>query len=586
MHAFTAACAVAPFLALPAVAQAATVTNPLCSGESVLFNPDNGSDIVVPEGFKVSVFKSGLNAPTGIAFLGNSQKFKVYVLESGHGLPSVCNDQSAFGSGDFDPSNPFTPDVLVFDQNGNKIAGPLFKPTGTGTTQTGGLQAEGPAIDIAFEHGLQGGRLFATDSNQSLRTTGNNNSSRIVILNLMTGQVNPFITELPTGDHPSEQLAFKDGWIYWSQGSTTNSGVVGRDNGGGANQSDIPCQDITLSQNVFDSGGGVFTSGYSPFGVTNPGGTVPAFFNSFTGKVRQGVCDGATLRARLDDPTKIEPVGWGHRNGYAIRFAPYNHALGGNLLVGADGADERGARPSNGAPEDLSIDAQNPDGSPNYHGWPDRYGFLPTSQAVFNPVGGPGDDLCVPDSTNPPSMCTAASLQRILTEDVPIADVLAGPPQPITSPLAIEAADSSFTGIDFVPNAFVTGPVEPGAALYSLEGDFGFSAANATAPAPEVGHEVKLINFNQLPGTPLALEIQRFAHNTTSEQAFVSDPPLRGFNRPTNVRFGPDGCAYVVDYGAVRDFGQSDPASKFQVAGEGPLVQFPGTGVIWKICAE
>ncbi len=169
-----------------------------------------------------------------------------------------------------------------------------------------------------------------------------------------------------------------------------------------------------------------------------------------------------------------------------------------------------------------------------------------------------------------------------MKEDVPIRDVLAGPPQPITSPLAIEAADSSFTGIDFVPDAFVGGPVQPGAALYSLEGDFGFSAANATDPAPEVGHEVKLINFNQLPGTPLALKIQRFAHNAEFEQSFVSGSS--GFNRPTNVRFGPDGCAYVVDYGAVRDFGQSDPAAKFQVPGEGPLVQFPRTGVIWKIC--
>jgi hypothetical protein len=522
-------------------------------------------------------FASGLNAPTGIAFLGNPQRFEVYVLESGHGLPSVCNDQSAFGSGDFDPNNPFTPDILVFNQNGNLIRKNLGKPTATG-----GLQPEGPAVDIAFEYGLKGGRLFATDSNQSLRTTGNNNSSRIVIVNPMTGTVAPFITGLPTGDHPTEQLAFKGGWIYWSQGSTTNSGVVGLDNGGGANQSDIPCQDIVLSDNLFDSGNGQLTSGYSPFNTRNPGGTVPAFFNSFTGQVRQGVCDGATLRALLNNPSVIQPVGWGHRNGYAIRFAPDDHPLAGALLVGGDGADERGARPSSGAPEELSIDAQNPDGSPNYHGWPDRYGFLPSSQAVFNPVGGPGDDLCVPDPKNLPSMCTAASLQQILAKDVPIRDVLAFPPQQITSPLAIEAADSSFTGIDFVPDAFVGGPVQPGAALYTLEGDFGFSAANATDPAPEVGHEVKLINFNQLPGTPLALKIQRFAHNAEFEQSFVSGSS--GFNRPTNVRFGPDGCAYVVDYGAVRDFGQSDPRSKFQVAGQGPLVQFPGTGVIWKMC--
>jgi glucose/arabinose dehydrogenase len=582
LHTLTAGFAVAPLLALPVVAQAATVANPICPNNTALFNPDQGKDIVVPAGFKVSVFVSGLNAPTGIAFLGNSQNFQVYVLESGHGLPSVCNDQSSLVvGGDFSTTNPFTPDILVFNKNGTLIRGPLAKPTSTG----GGFQPEGPAVDIAFERGFQGGRLFATDSNQATHAAGGQiDSSRIVIVNPMTGHVSPFITGLPTGDHPTEQLAFKGGWIYWSQGSTTNSGVVGRDNGNGQNEPDIPCQDITLSQNVFDSGGGMFTSGYSLFGHTNKGGTVPAFFNGKTGKVRQGVCDGAILRAPLNDPSAIEPFSWGYRNGYAIRFAPSDHALKGGLLVGEDGADERGARPSNNAPDMLDLARQNSDGSPDYHGWPDRYGFLPSSQAVFNPIGGPGDDLCDPDASNPPSMCTPASLAQILTEDVPIKDVLAFPPQRITSPLAIEAADSSFTGIDFVPNAFVTGPVEPGAALYSLEGDFGFSAANATAPAPEVGHEVKLINFNQLPNTPLVLEIQRFAFNNTFEQAFVSG--IAGFNRPTNVKFGPDGCAYVVDYGAVRDFGQSDPDAKFVGAGNGPLVQIPGTGVIWKICAE
>jgi hypothetical protein len=268
--------------------------------------PGNGQDIIVPDGFTVSVFASGLNAPTGIAFRGNSHRFEVYVLESGHGLPSPCNEQGSFGSGEFDPKNPFTPDILVYDQNGTLIRGPLAKATGSGSTQTGGLQAEGPAIDIAFEHGFQGGTLFATDSNQATHAhNGQNNSSRIVTADPMTGTVTPFITDLPTGDHPTEQLAFKDGWIYWSQGSTTNSGVVGCDNGGGQNQSDIPCQTITLSQNVFDSGGGVFTSGYSPFGVTQPGATIPAFYNSFTGKVRPGVCDGATLRANL--LTRLSP---------------------------------------------------------------------------------------------------------------------------------------------------------------------------------------------------------------------------------------------------------------------------------------
>jgi hypothetical protein len=563
----------------PFAAQAAVVANPNCTNNTAFFTPGNGQDIVVPPGFNVSAFAIGLNFPTGIAFRRTGGTFEVYVLESGHGLPSQCNDErTAAVGGIFSPTNPFTPDILVFDQNGNKIR-TLAKPTAPGV----GLQPSGPAVDIGFERGLQGGRLFATDSNQATHTGSAANSSRIVTVDPLNGTVTPFITGLPTGDHPTEQLEFDSNWIYWSQGSTTNSGVVGRDNGGGTGQQDIPCQDIKLSDNVFDSGGGVKTSGYSPFGTQRPGATVKAFESA----THPGVCDGAILRARLNtsNPTStIEPFSWGYRNGYAIRFAPQDHPLKGGLLVGEDGADERGARPSNNAPDPLQLAQQNADGTPDYHGWPDRYGFLPSSQAVFNPVGGPGDDLCVPDPTNLPSMCTPASLATILKEDVPIRNVLAFPPQPITSPLAIEAADSSFTGIDFVPNSFAQGPVERGAALYSLEGDFGFSAANATAPAPEVGHEIKLINFSKV-GEALALKIMGFARNNTGDQAFT-DNGVRGFNRPTNVKFGPDGCAWVVDYGAVRDFGQSDPDTKFVGAANGPLVQIPGTGVIWRICPQ
>jgi hypothetical protein len=109
------------------------------------------------------------------------------------------------------------------------------------------------------------------------------------------------------------------------------------------------------------------------------------------------------------------------------------------------------------------------------------------------------------------------------------------------------------------------------------EGDFGFSAANGT---PEEGHDVQLVNFSPL-DQPLTLELSRFAYNKTFEQAFVSE--IHGINRPVDGKFGPDGAFYLVDYGAVRDNGQSDPDSKFKVEGDGPLVQIPGTGVIWRI---
>lgn len=90
---------------------------------------------------------------------------------------------------------------------------------------------------------------------------------------------------------------------------------------------------------AIDSGSGISTSGYSQFGHTNPGGLVHAFFNAADRPVRPGVCNGAVLRAPLANISAIEPFSWGYRNGYAIRFAPYDHLLAGDLLVGEDGPD-------------------------------------------------------------------------------------------------------------------------------------------------------------------------------------------------------------------------------------------------------
>jgi glucose/arabinose dehydrogenase len=558
------------------VAAAQFVSNAACPDEVAFYNPGNGEDIVVPDGYKVEVFAKDLNFPTAVAFLGTKSGFRVLVLESGHGLPSRCNDnENPVWGGKFSKTNPFTPDILVFDNRGRLLDGAIGKPKSNGE----GFQPDGPAIGLAFESGVLGGRLFGTDSNAAIRTAGAaNNTSRIVTVDLIGKKINPFITGLPTGDHPAEQIAFKGGFIYWSQGSTTNSGVVGRDNGGGNNQQDIPCQDITLSNNVFDSGGGVKTSGYSPFGVKRPGATVRAFASA-TGP---GICDGAILRAQLgasDPKSTIEPFSWGYRNPFGIRFPPDNHVLAGCLFVTENGEDERGARPTNNSPDRLHCARQNWDGTPDYHGWPDRFGFLASTQAVFNPVGGPGDD-------NP-----AAVVGK------PVQSVLAFPPQPPVAPLAIEPADVAAVGLDFAPDSFVHGVVKPGAALVSREGDFGFSRANGK---PEAGHDIELVNFNR-PGDPLKLELSRFAFNCAqpdqfhtvdggpvcvgeSEQAFVAQ--LRGINRPVDAKFGPDGALYLVDYGAVRDFGQSDPGSKFVNPLDAPLVQIPGTGVIWKISGK
>src|SRR5712671_7958045 len=91
-----AALAFAPFLSVPAVAANNVVANPICLDNTANFNPTLPPSIVLPPGFTASVFASGLNFPTGIAFLGDSQNFQVSVLESGHGLGgSRCNEQGS-----------------------------------------------------------------------------------------------------------------------------------------------------------------------------------------------------------------------------------------------------------------------------------------------------------------------------------------------------------------------------------------------------------------------------------------------------------------------------------------------------------
>jgi hypothetical protein len=117
---FTGALAFASLCASPAIATAANiVANPLCPDNTAFFDPTLPPSINLPPGFTASVFAARLNMPTGIAFVGNANNFQVYVLESGHGLPSPCNDEASWPGGTFAANNAFTPDILVFNKNGN-----------------------------------------------------------------------------------------------------------------------------------------------------------------------------------------------------------------------------------------------------------------------------------------------------------------------------------------------------------------------------------------------------------------------------------------------------------------------------------
>jgi glucose/arabinose dehydrogenase len=595
-------------LLLPATAWSQVGVNRNCPDENVFFNPGQGEDIYVPPGYKVSVFRAGLNFPTNIAFSGRGRDFKVYVTEAGTSLPGFCNGAvlvpPVVPAPYTDAENPFIADVRILHSDGSD-AGFLGRSPSVATREDP-KYLHAPTIGIAFERGFGGGRLFVTDSRQGIRgALGPKNSSRVVQLTATPpGILTELITNLPTGDHPTEQITVKDGYLYWSQGSVTNSGVVGHDNGAAncgvtptdpacrfpnlvdtTTQQEIPCQDVLLSGNNSNSGDGHFSGGWLLHGEPGAAGQIVPAFN---GAFQPGMCTGAILRAKLSNPQRtVEPVSWGYRNPFGIRFAPDDHPLKGNLLVSENGEDERGARPTNNAPDRLQV---TPASGLDYHGWPDRFGFLNSTQAIFNPVGGPADD------------CAACAVGR------PVLPLALFPPQQPKAPLAIEPTDVAAVGLDFAPQEFAGGgnrgeTVRRGDALVTREGDFGFSLRNGT---PIEGHDIERVTWHK-DGN---ISLERFAFNCraadqvvefgrkrcrkAADQAFID--LIRGINRPVDGKFGPDGAFYLVDFGAVRDFGRSTsderpaPAtettpgnSMFKNPAHAPLVQIPGTGVIWKI---
>ena len=90
--------------------------------------------------------------------------------------------------------------------------------------------------------------------------------------------------------------------------------------------------------------------------------------------------------------------------------------------------------------------------------------------------------ICVSDPTNLPSTCSPASLAQLLAEDVPIANVLAAPRRRSRLRWRPRQQIRHSPALSSCQNSFVREPVIQGAALYTLEGDFGFSASNASTP--------------------------------------------------------------------------------------------------------
>jgi glucose/arabinose dehydrogenase len=443
----------------------------------------NTADIALPSGYKIEAVASNLTYPTGAAF---DEDGNLYVIEAGYSYGEVF----------------LQPKLLKIEANGK-------------TTEIAAGGNNGPWTGITFYDGsfyiAEGGAL---DGGRILKISKDGNVKRL-------------IENLPSkGDHHTNGPAIgNDGYLYFGQGTTTNSGVVGEDNYefGWLKRNpgihDIPCSDIILKGQNFESNNPltpdehdkISTGAYSPFGTsTRPGqivkGNVP--------------CNGSIMRIPLEGGTP-EVFAWGLRNPFGLAFSPE-----GKLFVTENAYDTRGSRPGYGNADVLWEIKKG-----TWYGWPDFSAGEPMNTGDYKTPHHDPEFILSEHPNRPPK------------------------------PTAILAVHSSSNGFDFSKNPSF------GYSGQAFIAQFGDMAPNVGRVYGPVGFKVVRVDIK----TGL---VEDFAVNTGKTNGPGSEINKSGLERPVAARFDPSGNAlYVVDFGIMT------------ITEQGPSPK-KNTGVIWKITRD
>lgn len=311
--------------------------------------------------------------------------------------------------------------------------------------------------------------------------------------------------------HTNMAVAGPDGWLYFSQGALTNSGIVGLD----AlelgwlrrlpHNHDLPGLDVVLAgvnaetaDPTSGNGRQALTGAFSPFGVeTRPGQRIAARVPATASVMR---CRG--------DGSDLSLVAWGLRNAWGLLLLP-----DGRLLATDQGADDRGSRPIGNAPDLLFEVRQGA-----WYGWPDFVGGMPVTDPRFRPTRGPHPQPLLANHSELP------------------------PPERPLAELPVNAAAAK---MDVIPEAASRWP---GQVLVALFGD----ERPMTGPAgPRVGRGLARIDPADWSLAPLA-----------------AGP----WNRPIDVKVHPfEGAVYVLDFGEF----EMGPGGVEARAGTGALWKVP-----------
>lgn len=439
------------------------------------------TDVLLPDGYKIEVVTEGLTFPTAVTF---DEEGNTYVIEGGYSYGEVF----------------LAPKLLKIQPDGS-----------TTTVYTG--QKNGPWTGITYSKGY----FYIAEGGQV------EGGKILKISNEGTTQV--LVEGLPSlGDHHTNGPVIRDGYLYFGQGTATNSGIVGNDNASFGwlyrfpDFHDIPCKDITINA-INSETKNVLSDNPDDKAVTGP--FLPYNQKAEPNEVIKGAlpCTGAVMRVPINGGD-LELVAWGFRNPYGLALAP-----DGQIYVTNNSYDVRGSRPVWGTGDLLFKLEQDA-----WYGWPDYNGSIAITH------------LEIPGEEDP---------KKILVSDP------GTPPEPVAS-LGVH---SSSNGISF-----------------STNGEFGFEGQAFIAQfgdmAPGVGKVLSPVGYRVVRVDVDSGIIEDFATNRAKKNGPASWLETGGLERPVSVQFSPDGSAlYITDFGILA-------TSK---KGANPV---KNSGVVWKITRQ
>jgi glucose/arabinose dehydrogenase len=459
-----------------------------------------------PDGFELKPFMTGLNCPMGICW---DDSGNLIVAEGGiDGRdPRIIYVKPDRSIGNIYPVGTRIPIV----EPGFRIDGPI-----------GGIVACRGKVYVSHRDANDMGVITAFDYNGDHRT---------VVANL-PAQGDFGVTDLAIPPLPAEPR------LYFGVGAATNSGVVGLDNWEEGwlrwhrQACDLAYQALSLLGFRFDaanpeasifSPGSLITVPFEPFGTSDvveiPGVDFP--LQKPSAAIMSVALDGGDLRVEA----------WGVRDPVGLALNDF-----GAIYVTDRGMELRGTRPIDNDPDAL-YQVILPG---TWLGWPDYSTSL--------------EPISLPKYQPPRWMVIPTGYPKIgFLIDHDTSHLKA--PAPVSDLLRAEFPWQSGVGkMAFIPKSgpFHTSRFE-GELLVAMWGDRApFSTSGRPMPSPLPGYRIVRVDTNG-PG-----RVMDFIYNTQGGPAsMLSEGRSEGLERPIDVKFGPDGNLYILDFGqAVYKHGQ------------------------------